>query len=724
MPESQLKGSVARVTFYNEENGYSVLRLEAEGDLPDRAADREGLVTVTGNLPELAAGEFLQLSGDWSQHPKYGMQFQVQKIEQARPNTLEGIRRYLGSGMLKGIGPAIAESIVARFGIDTIKVIEEQPQRLREVADIGPKRSRQILAAWEEQKQIREVMLFLHSYGVSSNLATKIIKQYGDDAMHVVEKDPYQLARDIYGVGFKTADGIAQSMGLPQDNPTRLEAGLVHLLNQFVGEGHVYAPKEELLNRAKELLSVKDDLLSEAVIRLKEFEFIVVESDAQGREAVYPVALHTAEVRLAQRLEELANHRESRIGELPAFELLSLDAELSEEQLGAVRTALQQPLSILTGGPGTGKTTTIKALIAALEAGSKRYALASPTGRAAKRLGQASDRPASTLHRLLGFSPQEGWKHNEDNPLPLDLLVVDEASMLDLNLAYALLKALEGGTHLLLVGDVDQLPSVGAGDVLREIIASKLATVTELSVIFRQAQGSQIIENAHRINQGELPDFPKQGEDFFIFPAENGEEAAQWIKELVTERIPDRFGLDAMRDVQVLSPLYRGSAGVTALNSELQVALNPATALKAERGFFGQTMRVGDKLMQVKNDYEKGVFNGDIGKLEEIDNEEQTLTVDFEGRALAYTWSEADQLTLAYAVSVHKAQGSEFPAIVLPVLTQQYIMLQRNLLYTAVTRAKRLCVLVGNRKAIAIAVKNNQVAERWSGLAERLMSGK
>jgi exodeoxyribonuclease V alpha subunit len=720
MPNDKLSGSVVRVTYYNAENGYSVLRLDADGKVPEQAADREGLVTVTGNLPEVAAGEHLQLSGDWSKHPKYGMQFQVQKIEQTRPTTLEGLRRYLESGMLKGIGPSIAESIVSNFGMDTINIIEEHPERLREVPDIGPKRSRQILASWEEQKQVREVMLFLHSYGVSSNLATKIIKQYGDEAMHVVENDPYQLARDIYGVGFKTADGIAQSLGLPPEHPTRLEAGLVHLLNEFVGEGHVYAPQEELLTRALELLRVNEDLLPAALDRLKADEHIVIEEDAQGRIAVYPIALHVSELGLAKKLTELAQAKDSRVGELPAFELLALDTELSEEQLGAVKTTLLQPLSVLTGGPGTGKTTTIKALIAALEAGSKRYALASPTGRAAKRLGEASDRPASTIHRLLGFSPNEGWKHNEDSPLPLDLLVVDEASMLDLNLAYALVKALEVGTHLLLVGDVDQLPSVGAGDVLREIIASNLAPVTRLSVIFRQAQGSQIIENAHRINQGEMPDFPKEGEDFFIFPAENGEEAAKWLHDLVTERIPTRFGLDPVKDIQVLAPLYRGSAGVTALNSELQEALNPASALKAERAYFGQIMRVGDKLMQVKNDYDKGVFNGDIGQLEEISNEDQTLSVDFEGRAVAYDWSEADQLTLAYAVSVHKAQGSEFPAIVLPVLTQQYIMLQRNLLYTAVTRAKRLCVLVGNRKAIAIAVKNNQVAERWSGLAERL----
>lgn len=725
MPGETLSGSVVRVTYFNPENGYSVLRLQPEDRHVDQAnaVDHEGLVTVTGNLPEVAPGETLRLQGEWSKHPKYGTQFQAERLEQVHPSTLEGLRRYLGSGLLKGIGPAIAKRIVERFGEVTIEIIEQQPERLREVPDIGPKRQKQILQAWEEQKQIREVMLFLHSYGVSTNLATKIIKQYGDAALEIVQRDPYQLARDIYGVGFKTSDSIAQALGLPPEHPTRLEAGLVHLLNDFVGEGHVYAPQGELLPRGVELLGVDEALLQAALTRLKEGEHVVIEMQGEGGGAVYPAALHTAELGVAERLRALAEAQSGMLGELPALELLALDQQLSQEQLDAVRTALQQPLSILTGGPGTGKTTTVRALIAALEAGGKRYALASPTGRAAKRLSEACERPASTIHRLLGYSPQEGYKHGENAPLPLDFLVVDEASMLDLLLAHALLKALKVGTHLLLVGDVDQLPSVGAGDVLREVIASGLAPVTRLTVIFRQAEGSQIIENAHRINQGEMPRFPKQSEDFFLFPAESAEKAAEWLRELVTERIPQRFKLDPLADIQVLAPLYRGPAGVTALNAELQSALNPAGALKAERNFYGQLFRAGDKLMQVKNDYEKGVFNGDIGLLKDISTEEQTLSVEFEGRAVDYDWSETDQLTLAYAVSVHKAQGSEFPAVVLPVLTQHYIMLQRNLLYTAMTRAQRLCVLVGNKRAIAIAVKNNQVAERWSGLAERLMVG-
>ncbi|MDA1329527.1 MAG: ATP-dependent RecD-like DNA helicase [Chloroflexi bacterium] len=717
-----LAGSVVRITYYNEENGYSVLRLLPDEESPSQ--DNEGLVTVTGNLPEVAPGEYLSLSGEWAQHPKYGVQFQVERLEQARPATLEGIRRYLGSGLLKGIGPSIAENIVSRFGLETIDIIEKQPGRLREVPDIGPKRSKQIIAAWEEQRQIREVMLFLHSYGVSSNLATKIIKQYGDKAMQVVQRDPYQLARDIYGVGFKTADGIAQSLGLPNDHPTRLEAGLVHLINEFTGEGHVYAPQKELVARAVELLAVSPPLLHEGLERLISGGQIIVETDSNEGQAVYPRLLYEAEVNLAAGLLGLANSKESKIGVLPSLELLGLEARLSHEQLLAVRTALKSPVCVLTGGPGTGKTTTVKALIAALEAGGKRYALASPTGRAAKRLSQATDRPASTLHRLLGFSPNEGAKFNQQSPLPLDFLVVDEASMLDLQLGQVLIEALEPGSHLLLVGDVDQLPSVGAGDVLREIIASGLVPVVRLSTIYRQSEESHIIENAHRINKGEIPKFSPQSEDFFLFPAENAEQAAQWVADLVSTRIPERFGVDPLKDIQVMAPIYRGPAGVTTLNAELQEALNPANGSKVERSFFGQVLRVGDKIMQLKNNYDKSVFNGDIGQLRNISNEDQSLSVEFEGRIVDYDWSEADELTLAYAISVHKSQGSEFPVIVLPVLTQHYIMLQRNLIYTAITRAKEICVLVGSKRAIAIAVKNNRVAERWSKLAERLSNAK
>lgn len=716
MPDS-LSGSVERVTFYNDENGYSVLRIRPDEEAPSQ--DAEGLVTITGNLPELTIGEHLQLHGDWVKHPKHGLQFAVQTMEQVMPVTVEGISRYLSSGILKGVGPTIAKRIVDHFGVKAIEIIDTQPERLREVADIGPKRQKQILAAWDEQRQVRSVMIFLNSHGVSSNLATKIHKQYGNRALEVVQKDPYQLARDMYGVGFRTADRIAQSLGLPSDHPARLEAGLVYTLGEFAGEGHVYAPRPQLLNRASELLGVPRPALEPAIAPLAEQGDIVIDG-----EAIYPRELHAAEVGVAEKLGALIHTEQSSLTDMPSLQGgfdLGAGSQLSPQQQGALTLAFQNPISVLTGGPGTGKTTAMKALIATLNAASKRFALASPTGRAAKRLSQAADHQATTIHRLVGYTPGEGPKYNEENPLNIDFLVVDEASMLDLLLTHTLLKALKPGTHVLFVGDVDQLPSVGAGDVLRDLIASEQVPVTRLDTIYRQGENSQIVSNAHNINHGEQPVTSKDtAGDFFVDPAETGQEAAEKIVSLVSERIPSRFKYDPMLDIQVLSPMYRGPAGVAALNEALQQKLNPASVLKAERRFFGQVLRAGDRLMQIKNNYDKSVFNGDIGLLREIANEEQTLSVDFEGRLVEYDWSEGDELTLAYAVTVHKSQGSEFPVVVMPVLTQHFVMLQRNLVYTGVTRAKKLCVLVGSRKAIAIAVKNNKVSERWSGLAARL----
>ncbi|MFN2168282.1 MAG: ATP-dependent RecD-like DNA helicase, partial [Anaerolineae bacterium] len=591
------------------------------------------------------------------------------------------------------------------------------------------------LAAWQEQKHVKEIMLFLHSHGVSTNLAIKIYKQYGDQSLATVQSDPYQLARDIYGVGFKTADRLAQDLGLPPDHPSRIEAGVIYALDEQTEEGNVYTPRQALTERAAALLEVSPELVTAGIERLTSQERVRLEpllgkadappgavreeTPAYLPQAVYLPPLYYSETGSAEKLRQLAAALPSRLSDLPPM-FLALDPDLSAEQQGAVKTALTHPVSVLTGGPGTGKTTAIQALIAALETGHKKYALASPTGRAAKRLSEATGRPASTIHRLLGYSPAEGFKFNAEHPLEVDLLVVDEASMLDLVLAYNLLKALAPGTHLVLVGDVDQLPSVGAGDVLRDVIRSGIAPVTRLSVIFRQAAGSHIITNAHRINQGELPIFDKQSRDFFLFPAEEAEAAADWVIDVVTNRIPAKFGLNAKQDVQVLAPMYRGAAGVNALNERLQTALNPPGGRKPEKSLFGQVFRAGDKVMQVQNDYEKDVFNGDIGLVAGLDLVEHSLTVDFDGRKVAYDWSEADQLVLAYAVSVHKAQGAEFPAVVMPLVTQHYLMLQRNLLYTGVTRARQLCVLVGSRRAMAIAVNNNPVASRYTSLAERL----
>ena len=734
-----LTGSVERITYYNPENGYSVVRMRPESRsrrqrLPGQGND--GLVTVVGNLPVLSPGEHLRLQGRWNTHPKHGQQFLVEVCEQTLPATVTGIQSYLSSGLIKGIGPRLAERIVGRFKEGTFDIIEHSPERLLEVPGIGLDRLGKITLAWHEQKQVKEIMIFLHGHGVSTNLAVKIYKTYGDTALETVQKDPYQLERDIYGVGFKTADRIAQALGLPAEHPSRIETGVVFTLNEMSNSGHVYLPQETLTQRAVELLSVSPELIKPALDRLAQENRIRSEllptpgkkaeagekrlsevQSAYTSPVIYLTPFYFGETGVAERLKTLVEV--DKISEAINFPAPSSET-LSEEQQAAIRMALTHPVSILTGGPGTGKTTCLKALIAALEADHKRVALASPTGRAAKRLSEATGRPASTIHRLLEFSPVEGFKHNEGNPLEVDFLIVDEASMLDLLLTNNLLKALQTGTHLLLVGDVDQLPSVGAGDVLRDIIASGIAPVTRLTAIFRQAADSHIITNAHRINQGKLPVFSKDNGDFFLFPAEDAAAAADWIVDVVTERIPNKFGMDAIHDIQVLSPIYRGPAGVMLLNERLQEKLNPFAVNKPERKLYGTTFRVGDKVMQTQNNYDKDAYNGDIGFIAAMDVIEQRLNVLFDERTVIYDWSDVDQLTLAYAVSVHKSQGSEFPAVVMPVVTQHYTMLLRNLLYTAITRARKLCVLAGNRRAIGIAVHNNKVSQRFTALEWRL----
>lgn len=738
-----LCGAVERITYYNPDNGYTVLRLRPDTKMANRFTNKsslnsDGLATVVGSLPELSPGEHLRLQGQWDNHPKHGPQFKAEVCEQTLPATVAGIEGYLGSGMIKGIGPRFAERIVGRFQEETFNVIESAPDRLLEVAGIGEDRMRKITTAWKEQKQVKEIMVFLHGHGVSTNLAVKIYKTYGDASLETVQKNPYQLERDIYGVGFKTADKIAQALGLPAEHPSRIEAGIVFALNEMINDGHVYTPKESLAQRAIELLAVSDELIAPALERLAQDERIRPEmvplqggkdkakqvvSEAQamyGTPVIYLTPLYFGEKGVADRLRTLSsaasqaktmNHSLFPVG------------NLSDEQKAAVNMALTHPLSILTGGPGTGKTTCLKALITTIADQHKRFALASPTGRAAKRLSEATGHPASTIHRLLEYSPVEGFKHNNENPLDLDFLVVDETSMLDLLLMNNLLKAVSPGTHVLFVGDVDQLPSVGAGDVLRNMISSGIAPVTRLNSIFRQAADSRIITNAHLINQGKLPIFSKSDGDFFLFPAEDAAGAADWIVDVVSERIPQKFGFDAVRDIQVLAPIYRGPAGVIALNERLQEKLNPPSGSKPERKLYGTTFRLGDKVMQTQNNYDKDVYNGDIGFVNSLDVVEQTLAVDFDGRSATYDWSDADQLTLAYVVSIHKAQGSEFPVVVMPIVTQHYTMLQRNLFYTAITRARKLCVLAGSPRAISMAVRNNKVAQRFTALEWRLGEG-
>jgi exodeoxyribonuclease V alpha subunit len=742
-----LSGSVERITFYNPENGYTVLRLKPDTRLGQRlinktALNSAGLATVVGNLPEVSAGEHLRLQGQWDNHPKHGPQFKAEVCEQTLPSTIAGIKGYLGSGMIKGIGPKLAERIVARFKEETFNVIETTPERLLEVSGIGEDRTRRIAKAWDEQKLVKEIMVFLRGHGVSTNLAVKIYKTYGDSALEIVQKNPYQLERDIYGVGFKTADRIAQALGLPADHPSRIEAGIVFALNETINEGHVYSPKEMLTQRAVELLAVSPELIEPALERLAQDDRIRPEllplnnqnknanskavsetQAAYGTPVIYLTPLYFGEQGVAERIKALLGATAKAINQVlfPAENLSAKSSGLSEEQQAAIQMALTHPLSILTGGPGTGKTTCLKALIQTLEAQHKKVALASPTGRAAKRLSEATGHPASTIHRLLEYSPLDGFQYNEEHPLDLDFLIVDEASMLDLLLTNNLLKAVQPGTHVLFVGDVDQLPSVGAGDVLRDLIDSGVAPVTRLNTIFRQAAGSKIITNAHLINQGKFPEFSKGEGDFFFFTAEDADAAGDWVIQVVTERIPQKFGFDPMRDIQVLAPIYRGAAGVSALNDRLQEKLNPYATNKPERRLYGTLFRVGDKVMQTQNNYDKDVYNGDMGFVHAIDLIEQTLTIDFDGRLVAFDWSEADQLVLAYVVSVHKAQGSEFPVIVMPIVTQHYMMLQRNLLYTAITRARKLCVVVGSRRAIGMAVKNNKVAQRFTALEWRLM---
>lgn len=727
----QLQGSVERITYYNEENGYSVIRLNVEG--------RSDLVTVVGNLPEVQPGESLRLEGRWTTHPQYGRQFNAEWCKQVLPATVEGIKAYLGSGMIKGVGPVTAKRIVQRFGVDTLRVLDEDAEQLQETPGVGPKRAAAVAEAWEEQKQIREVMMFLHSHGVSTNLAVKIYKTYGDDALHVVQEDPYRLARDIWGVGFKTADKVAQDLGLPHDAPSRVQAGVAYALSQLADEGHVYVPEEELVEEAAPLLEVDPDLIREAIKKLDAEEVVEretliypsmdekVTSQVREEEAVYLAPFYYGEVGVTNRLRELLDDPSTRLAPFRSIDwdaLLSQvtrnsDIELSPEQRLAVRTALSNKVTVLTGGPGTGKTVTVRTVISALEAMRRKYALCAPTGRAAKRLSEATSRPAKTVHRLLEYSPMHGFQRNEKYPLEVDCLIVDEASMLDLLLTNRLLKAVESAAHVLFVGDADQLPSVGAGDVLRDVIASDRVAVIRLTEIFRQAADSGIVVNAHRINRGEFPVL-NEFDDFYFFSKENPEEAAGLLVDIVKRRLPRKFGLDPFDDVQVIAPMYRGECGVSNLNEKLQETLNPPASQKREKRIGGRVFRVGDKVMQIRNNYEKDVYNGDIGRITRIDTMEQTMTVRIDDRPVIYDWAELDELVHAFAISVHKSQGSEYTAVVMPILTQHYLLLQRNLLYTAVTRAKKLVVLVGTRKAIWIAVKNDKVSERHSGLSIRL----
>ncbi len=764
----EVSGSVERVTYYNEENGYTVLRLrpDARGMLP--YAHGEQLLTVVGNLPEVNPGEWLKLTGQWLMHPKHGRQFQVELCEQSVPASVEGIKRYLGSGMVRGVGKVMAERIVNRFGADTLTIIDEHPERLGEVLGIGRKRVDSVIKAWAEQRAIKDVMIFLHGHGISTHLAVKIYKQYGDESLAVVQQTPYRLVQDIHGIGFKTADKIAQALGLAPDDPARIEAGIHYTLSKMADDGHVYAPQDELEPEAADILQLPAERVTAVLESLENSELVrretITYQTADSRpptadksngaavvreeRAVYLPALYHSETGLTRQVKRLVEHPTSRLiglrgGVAQAFSLdrgpggrVNANA-LTSQQEQAINAALSHKLTILTGGPGTGKTTTLNNLLNLLDATGHTYALASPTGRAAKRMTEATGREARTIHRLLEFKPGEGFGRKENKPIDADLIVIDEASMLDLVLAYNLLRAIGSDSHLLLVGDVDQLPSVGAGDVLRDLIESGVAAVVRLETIFRQAADSLIIRNAHRINRGLMPETTadkatpvarpptadgtdaKPG-DFYIFIKEDPGETADLLVDIVAKRAPAKFGLDPFDDIQVLAPMYNGLAGVTRLNGLLQEALNPPGGRKVERRIGGRTFRVGDKVMQTVNNYDKSVYNGDIGRITAIDVIEQTMTVAIDGAPVVYSFLEVDELIHAYAVSVHKSQGSEYPCVVIPVVVQHYLMLQRNLLYTAITRARKLVILVGTRRAIQIAVRTNPTVERHTALDWRL----
>ncbi len=713
-----LAGLVERVTFHNADSGFCVLRVKARG--------QRDLVTVVGHAATIAAGEWVQMSGAWVNDRTHGLQFKAAFLKASPPTTLEGIEKYLGSGMIRGIGPAYATKLVRAFGAAVFELIEQEPARLREVTGIGPKRAARIVAGWAEQKVIREIMLFLHAHGVGTSRAVRIYKTYGADAVQVITENPYRLARDIRGIGFRTADLVAQKLGIEPTATIRVRAGISFALAEATGEGHCGLPAEELTSLAGKLLEVPSELI-EAALALELAAGDVVADTLEGQRCVFLAGLYRAEQAIAERLRSLAQGMPPwpRIDAGKAIPWVEgrTGLALAESQREALRLALQSKVLVITGGPGVGKTTLVNSVLKVIGAKRVGLALCAPTGRAAKRLSESTGLEARTIHRLLETDPKTGgFKRGEEHPLDCDLLVVDETSMVDVPLMRALLKALPDEAALLLVGDADQLPSVGPGQVLADIIASGAVPVVRLTEVFRQAAESQVIVNAHRINGGRMPELEaKEGSDFFFVDAADPEEGVRKLLTVVGKRIPGRFGLDPVRDVQVLCPMNRGGLGARSLNIELQGALNPPGELRVER--FGWTFCPGDKVMQVANNYERDVFNGDLGVITGLDMEEAELTVSFDGRAVAYGFGELDELVLAYATTIHKSQGSEYPAVVIPLTTQHYAMLARNLLYTGVTRGKRLVVLVGQRRALAIAVRNGSGRRRWSKLREWLAPG-
>ena len=703
----KLRCVVERITYQNPENGYSVMRVKVKG--------YDELVTLVGNLLEVPAGSVLLCEGDWKVDKRYGSQFVAQTWEEVMPATLYGIEKYLGSGLVKGIGPKFAQLIVNRFGLDTIEIIETDIERLYEVPGIGRKRVEKIAESWEKQKDIKNVMLFLQGYGVSTAYAAKIYRQYGKESIDTVKTNPYKLADDIWGIGFKTADTIASKMGYEKNDLRRLKSGVTYTLSHMAEEGNVYAEEDQLVKSAIELLDADEAPVRQAISEMLQSEDLIADA-----EAIYMPPFYYAEVGTANRLNKLLDCVEgSLFNIIPDISVISKQTgvEYDEVQAEAIREAVSSKVMVLTGGPGTGKTTTTQGIIAALKAMGLRILLAAPTGRAAKRMSEATGMETKTIHRLLEYNPKDGYKRNDDNPLEGDALIVDECSMIDLLLMNNLMKAIPAGMRLVLVGDIDQLPSVGAGNVLRDIIDSKRIPVIRLTRIFRQAQESRIVMSAHAINKGVFPDTSNgKNTDFFFIQQEDPEQAVDTIVKLVKERLPNAYKRPTS-DIQVLTPMQRGVVGAANLNMALQTVLNPGQVSLNRSGY---SFRQGDRVMQLRNNYDKEVFNGDLGYIERVDMEDRTLFVCFDGRTVEYDVSELDELTLAYATTIHKSQGSEYPIVVMPVLMTHYVMLQRNLIYTGITRAKKICVLVGTKKALSFAIRNLSVLKRNTKLKERL----
>ncbi|MDP5020822.1 MAG: ATP-dependent RecD-like DNA helicase [Rickettsiaceae bacterium] len=717
IPKEYLSGNIERITYHNEDNGFCVLRVKVKG--------HKDLVTVTGSSPTLSVGEYIKCSGIWHNDRNYGKQFKADFLKALPPDTLEGIEKYLGSGLIKGIGPHFAKKLVSEFGDKVFSVIEETPELLVTLDGVGKVRANSICNNWKDQKVVREIMIFLQSHGVGTTRATRIFKTYGEDAISIVSRNPYQLAKDIRGIGFISADTIANNLGIEKNSLIRARAGLSHLLLEATSNGHCGLPQETLIENSIKLLEIDKSLIDIAIEQEISAKTIICDV-IDDKTCVFLASYHFYEQQIARLLLSIKN---SNIdwGDNNALDLLpqiekELDIKLADNQKDAVVQALSEKLMVITGGPGTGKTTLIRTLLKILESKQLNIKLCAPTGRAAKRLSETTGLGATTIHRLLEIDPtQGGFKYNEDNKLACDYLIVDESSMIDVPLFHSLIKSLPDHAGLLLVGDVDQLPSVGAGQVLKDIISSNVITTIKLTQIFRQAATSDIITNAHNINKGILPklDNPVDGTDFYFIQADPGDDIINKIIAITSDRIPKKFKLDPIHDIQLLCPMQRGGSGARSLNVELQKVLNPNYSDGIVK--FGQTFAAGDKVMQTENNYDKDTYNGDIGVITGINQEEQEVVINFYGNEVIYEYADLDQITLAYATTIHKSQGSEYPAIIVPITMQSYLMLKRNLIYTAVTRGKKLVIVIGQKKALSMAIKDTKSSNRYSKLKDWLV---